>query len=69
MDLNRSVRFFTSIRLVRTNTMYTVGYESGPLIWVFQTLAEAEAWIEQMADVDPVGVFNGKYYIDGPCEE
>jgi hypothetical protein len=49
--------------------MYTVGYESGPLIWVFQTLAEAEAWIEQMADVDPVGVFNGKYYIDGPCEE
>lgn len=35
----------------------------------FNTLEQAEAWIEDHKNVDPEGVHNGEYYIDGPCEE
>lgn len=35
----------------------------------FDTLEQAEAWINDQAAVDPEGVHKGEYYIDGPCEE
>jgi hypothetical protein len=36
-------------------------------VW-FDTLPEAEQWIAEQESVDPEGVLNGEYYIDGPCE-
>jgi len=34
----------------------------------FETLEDAEQWIEDQKSVDPKGVDAGEYYIDGPCE-
>jgi len=34
-----------------------------------ETLDQAELWIAERQKVDPSGVYNGEYYVDGPEEQ
>jgi hypothetical protein len=49
---------------------FWVGKNDGTIpVKTFNTLEEAEAEIATLEKIDPTGVHDGDYYIDGPGEE
>lgn len=54
------------MKLRTSPNQWAVGLTAGSAVYVYKTEAEAEKLIAAVKALDPTGVANGDYFIDGP---